>query len=153
LQGYNGKREGLRAMHKRHNQPEDLDLQQEDQRTAAAGAGGGGRRGRGTGTTGGGGGGYRAGQNVICRVGYAEPGGYAVIISKDNLPGFLPTRAQLKTGEEILAQYVCVYNNRILLSARLDGRIGAKPQQSVRWEDYLSDITREEKKDSGSAPE
>jgi hypothetical protein len=87
--------------------------------------------------------GYKAGQNVICRVGYAEPGGYAVIIPKDNLPGFLPTQAPLKAGQEILAQYVCVHNNRILLSARLTGATDAKPVQSVRWEDYLSDIDRE----------
>jgi hypothetical protein len=75
-------------------------------------------------------------------VGYAEPGGYAVIIPKDNLPGFLPTQAQLKVGEEILAQFVCVHNNRILLSARLTGP-AQKPVQSVRWEDYLQDMDRE----------
>ena len=86
--------------------------------------------------------GYKAGQNVICRVGYAEPGGYAVIIPKDNLPGFLPNQAQLKVGEEILAQFVCVHNNRILLSARLTGP-AQKPVQSVRWEDYLQDMDRE----------
>lgn len=63
--------------------------------------------------------GYKAGQTIACKVLAAEPGGYAVIIPKDNLRGFLPTEARLKIGEEVLAQYVCVHNNRILLSARL----------------------------------
>src|SRR6516162_10144107 len=84
--------------------------------------------------------GYKAGQNVVCRVGNAEPGGYAVIIPKDNLPGFLPTPAQLKPGEEILAQFVCVHNNRILLSARFSSSSATKPVQAVRWEDYLSEL-------------
>lgn len=65
--------------------------------------------------------GYKAGQTIACKVLAAEPGGYAVIIPKDNLRGFLPTEARLKIGEEVLAQYVCVHNNRILLSARMAG--------------------------------
>ncbi|MBX9686278.1 MAG: hypothetical protein K2X27_06220 [Candidatus Obscuribacterales bacterium] len=65
--------------------------------------------------------GYKAGQTLACKVLAAEPGGYAVIIPKDNLRGFLPTEARLKIGEEVLAQYVCVHNNRILLSARMAG--------------------------------
>jgi hypothetical protein len=63
--------------------------------------------------------GYKAGQNVACKVVRAEPGGYAVHIPKDNLPGFLPTEAKLKDGEEVLAQFVCVHNNRVLLQARI----------------------------------
>ena len=43
--------------------------------------------------------GYKAGQNVICKVSHAKPGGYAVIIPKDNLPGFLPTEQPLKAGD------------------------------------------------------
>lgn len=65
--------------------------------------------------------GYKAGQTIACKVLAAEPGGYAVIIPKDNMRGFLPTEARLKIGEEILAQYVCVHNNRILLSSRMAG--------------------------------
>ncbi len=87
--------------------------------------------------------GYKAGQNVICRVGYAEPGGYAVIVSKDNdnLPGFLPTREELKIGEEILAQFVCVSNNRILLSERFSSTNKVRSvYQSVRWEDQLDEL-------------
>jgi hypothetical protein len=65
--------------------------------------------------------GYKAGQNVACKVVAQEVGGYAVTTTKDNLPGFLPTEAKLKIGEEVLAQFVCLHNNRILLSARLAG--------------------------------
>jgi hypothetical protein len=73
--------------------------------------------------------GYKAGQTIACKVLAAEPGGYAVIIPKDNLRGFLPTEARLKIGEEILAQYVCVHNNRILLSSRLAGMQGGSSNQ------------------------
>jgi hypothetical protein len=48
----------------------------------------------------------------------AEPGGYSVVVVSHNLPGFLPTQALLRPGEEILAQYVCMHNHRVLLSAR-----------------------------------
>jgi hypothetical protein len=87
--------------------------------------------------------GYKPGQNVICKVTNAEPGGYAVIIPKDGLPGFLPTQAMLRTGEEILAQYVCVHNNRILLSARFSNTsVSIKQTQhpTVRWEEHLDEI-------------
>lgn len=87
--------------------------------------------------------GYKAGQNVVCKVTNSEPGGYAVVISKDNLPGFLPTQTRLNPGEEILAQFVCVHNNRILLSARFSntsvgGTLGQP--KAVRWEEHLSEI-------------
>ncbi len=65
--------------------------------------------------------GYKPGQNVACQIMAAEPGGYAVLIPRDNLPGFLPTEAKLKIGEDVLAQFVCVHNNRVLLSARFSG--------------------------------
>ncbi len=60
--------------------------------------------------------GYKAGQNVICRVVKAEADGFAVTIPKDNLPGFIRTNAHHSPGEEVLAQFVCVHNGRILLS-------------------------------------
>lgn len=71
-----------------------------------------------------------------------EPGGYAVVVLQDNLPGFLPTEAKLKIGEEILAQFVCVHNNRILLSSRFSGGAptSSAPRQttSVNWQEQLS---------------
>src|SRR5271168_660629 len=84
--------------------------------------------------------GYKAGQNVVCKVSHAEPGGYAVIIPKDNLPGFLPTQAHLKVNEEILAQFVCVHNNRILLSARFSGEVQKGNMQQVDWQEQLGDL-------------
>ncbi len=95
--------------------------------------------------------GYKAGQNVACKVVAGEPGGYAVLITKDNLPGFLPTDARLRIGEEVLAQFVCVHNNRVLLSSRMTnvatgggapGNNAPKPQtgvptQPVNWRDQL----------------
>lgn len=84
--------------------------------------------------------GYKAGQTVACKVVQAEPGGYAVLIPKDNLPGFLPTEAKLRIGEEVLAQYVCVHNNRILLSSRTlggnQGSAAAKPQSKQQTPDW-----------------
>lgn len=87
--------------------------------------------------------GYKAGQNVVCKVIKAEQNGYAVIIPKDNLPGFIQTPAEHRPGEEILAQFVCVHNNRILLSplfahSRAAGASLSK-QSTVNWEAQLDD--------------
>jgi len=84
--------------------------------------------------------GYKPGQNVVCRVTNSEPGGYAVLIPKDNLPGFLPTNAILRPNEEILAQFVCVHNNRILLSARFSNNsasIKVQSHQTIDWTEHL----------------
>lgn len=92
--------------------------------------------------------GYKAGQNVACKVVAAEPGGYAVLITKDNLPGFLPTDARLRVGEEVLAQFVCVHNNRVLLASRMTNVGGSssaapakpaqnQPTQRVDWRTEL----------------
>jgi hypothetical protein len=89
--------------------------------------------------------GYKPGQNVVCRISNPEPGGYAVIIPKDGLPGFLPTTAVLRTDEELLAQFVCVHNNRILLSARFSNTShsasGQNVHNSVDWGQHLDDAT------------
>lgn len=74
--------------------------------------------------------GYKAGQTVACKVVQAEPGGYAVLIPKDNLPGFLPTSDKYKIGEDVLARYVCVHNNRILLSSIASAKADTKPVNS-----------------------
>jgi hypothetical protein len=98
--------------------------------------------------------GYKPGQNVICRVTNSEPGGYAVIIPKDGLPGFLPTTASLRPNEEILAQFVCVHNSRILLSARFSNTsvsIKAQTHQAVNWEDHLDDMKQPQADGAGGA--
>lgn len=86
--------------------------------------------------------GYKAGQNVVCRVTHADRDGYAVIIPKDNLPGFIKTTAPLKPGEEILAQFVCVHNNKVLLSPIFQGKRGAAPTASsnINWQDHMNDL-------------
>ena len=85
---------------------------------------------------------YKAGQNLSCKVERQERDGYIVTISKDNRLGFLSTEEQLKIGEEILAQFVCVSNNRILLSTRFSS-INAnskKPINYVNWEEQLNNL-------------
>lgn len=88
--------------------------------------------------------GYKPGQNVICRVMAAEPGGYAVVTAKDNLPGFLPCDGRLKIGEEVLAQYVCAQGGRILLSSKMSSSQLAsgsaykgKPPAAVSWQEAI----------------
>ncbi|MFN8659392.1 MAG: hypothetical protein U0105_23870 [Candidatus Obscuribacterales bacterium] len=89
--------------------------------------------------------GYKPGQNVVCKIVAPEMGGYAVTIPKDNLPGFLPTDQKLKVGEEVLAQFVCVNGNRVLLQPKMsasslnarDYKPGAQP--AISWEQQLND--------------
>ncbi len=85
--------------------------------------------------------GYKPGQNVICKIVKSEPGGYAVVIPKDNLPGFLPSDQTHLPGKEVLAQFVCVDKNRMLLSERFTAGSGSKPKssQSVNWLEQLED--------------
>jgi hypothetical protein len=86
----------------------------------------------------GGGGGFYPGQNLVCKIVKDEPGGYAVIIPAYNLPAFLPTQALLCTGDEILGQFVCVHNHRILLSARFSNNVSKLlGTPNVRWEQHL----------------
>lgn len=61
---------------------------------------------------------YKPGETVICKIVHSEPGGYSVIISNENVPGFLPTQESLEIGAEVSADFVCVHNGRILLSLR-----------------------------------
>ncbi|MBU6452534.1 MAG: hypothetical protein KGS72_12185 [Cyanobacteria bacterium REEB67] len=86
--------------------------------------------------------GYKAGQNVACKVNYAEEGGYAVTIQKDNLPGFIKTTNVLKVGEELLGVFVCVHQGRILLTplfATPRTTAHQLAQNTVNWQEHLSD--------------
>lgn len=42
-------------------------------------------------------------------------------IKNGDLPGFLPTQRMLGPGADIVAQYGCVHNNRILVSVSPSG--------------------------------
>jgi hypothetical protein len=75
--------------------------------------------------------GYKAGQNVACKIMGPEAGGYSVLCTKDNLPGYLPTDAKFKVGEEVLAQFVAVQNNRVLLSSRFSAAAQAQQQKQA----------------------
>ncbi len=103
--------------------------------------------------------GYKPGQNVICKIIKPEPGGYAVIIPKDNLPGFLPSDVRHNIGEEVLAQYVCLDKDRMLLSERFTA--GAKGQaqenaapktEKVNWLEQLEQNESYYDSLPGSAP-
>ncbi|MBA4077588.1 MAG: hypothetical protein C0508_21350 [Cyanobacteria bacterium PR.023] len=83
--------------------------------------------------------GYKAGQNVVCTVKGADQGGYEVVIKKDNLPGFIKTTATLKIGDEILAQFVCVHKDRVLLTPIFQGNRGvpgASVAGGVNWQEH-----------------
>jgi len=87
--------------------------------------------------------GYKPGQNVICKIIKAEPGGYAVTIPKDDLPGFLPSTSHHNVGAEVLAQFVCVDRNRMLLSERFTAGSGNQqnvPRSSINWEEQLEEL-------------
>jgi len=63
-------------------------------------------------------GGYRPGQSFLCRIIEPEQGGYRVLALKDNLPGFIATEDDLRPGDEISLEYMCVYNRRLLFTIR-----------------------------------
>jgi hypothetical protein len=75
---------------------------------------------------------YRGGQTLLCRVVATEPGGYAVSILEDNLPGFVPTEATLEVGQEILAQFVCTHKKRAVLFVRTYGQYQGKAAAQFR---------------------
>lgn len=84
--------------------------------------------------------GYKPGQNVICKIMKPEPGGYAVIIPKHNLPGYLPTDVHHNIGDEVLAQYVCIDKDRMLLSERFTaGQHTEKNANKVNWLAHLEE--------------
>lgn len=62
--------------------------------------------------------GYKAGAVVQCRIDEAAHGGYNVTTVKDQLPGYLPSRAKHQSGDLVLASFVCLDKNRILFSER-----------------------------------
>jgi len=87
--------------------------------------------------------GYKPGQNVVCKIAKAEPGGYAVMITKDNLPGYLPSNARHNVGDEVLATFVCIDKNRVLLSERFThgkGDLTKKNYGTPDWSEHLNEL-------------
>ena len=61
-----------------------------------------------------------------------------------DFPGFLPTDEPLKIGDYVLAQFVCISNNRILLTSRFSHiNLSRKLIPYIDWEDKLDDLDNE----------
>ena len=90
--------------------------------------------------------GYKPGQIVQCRVQKPEPGGYAVLLIKDNLPGYLPSNVRHNTGDEVLATFVCIDKSRVLLSERFTagtaakGGVPTKKSYGPDWSQHLNEL-------------
>lgn len=59
--------------------------------------------------------GYKPGQKCLCLVTAIEPGGYAVTIIQDNLPGYLPSNTMRRVGDQVIAKFVCIDKMRLLM--------------------------------------
>ncbi|MDZ4837381.1 MAG: hypothetical protein SGJ27_26645 [Candidatus Melainabacteria bacterium] len=64
--------------------------------------------------------GIHPGQNISAKILRAEEGGYEVLVSKLDALGYLPTNAQHNVGDLVLATYVSMEGNRMLLSERFN---------------------------------
>lgn len=91
--------------------------------------------------------GYKPGQIVQCKIQKAEPGGYAVVLVKDNIPGYLPSNARHNFGDEVLATFVCIDKSRVLLSERFTAGSSAKGGTPVKknydgpdWSQQLEEL-------------
>lgn len=62
--------------------------------------------------------GFKPGQILQCRIVQAVPGGFDVLTVQGGLRGYLPTYAKHKVGDEVLAKFVCLYRDKLLLSER-----------------------------------
>lgn len=65
--------------------------------------------------------GFRAGDRIMCRVVEPEPGGYSVTILKTNQNGFVKTKAVLEPGVDVLAEFVCIYKYKVLVTLVFGG--------------------------------
>lgn len=61
---------------------------------------------------------FKPGDKVECRIVNKEHNGYGVIVLDGNLPAFLPTGNSYMINQIFEAQFVCVHENRMLLSTR-----------------------------------
>lgn len=72
---------------------------------------------------------YRPGQGVICRIESIEPGGYGAVVVAGKLPppsegqpaeppmkAFVPSTEPLEIGQNVPATFVCMHNNRALMT-------------------------------------
>jgi hypothetical protein len=72
---------------------------------------------------------YRPGQGVICRIESIEPGGYGAVVVAGRMPpksdsatdgtalkAFVPSNEPLEIGQTVPATFVCMHNNRALIT-------------------------------------
>jgi hypothetical protein len=72
---------------------------------------------------------YKPGQGVICRIESIEPGGYGAIVVPGRMPpssssatdepamkAFVPSNEPLEIGQTVPATFVCMHNNRALMT-------------------------------------
>jgi hypothetical protein len=72
---------------------------------------------------------YKPGQGVICRIESIEPGGYGAVVVSGKLPppadstaeqapmkAFVPSTEPLEIGQNVPATFVCMHNNRALMT-------------------------------------
>jgi len=72
---------------------------------------------------------YRPGQGVICRIESIEPGGYGAVVVAGKMPpksdsatddtvlkAFVPSNEPLEIGQTVPATFVCMHNNRALMT-------------------------------------
>ena len=72
---------------------------------------------------------YKPGQGVICRIESIEPGGYGAVVVSGKLPppadsatdmpamkAFVPSTEPLEIGQTVPATFVCMHNNRALMT-------------------------------------
>lgn len=84
---------------------------------------------------------YKVGQILQCRILNPEPGGYAVITTVSELPGYLPSDIRRQVGDEILVTFVCLAQSRLLLSERFTARGSRLANRvSVDWEKCLKSV-------------
>jgi hypothetical protein len=59
---------------------------------------------------------YRTDEHVRCKVVQKETGGYEVRVGESEYSGFLATSGDLLPGDEVDGWFVCLINNRLLIS-------------------------------------
>lgn len=59
---------------------------------------------------------FRPGQSLLCKIEAAEPGGYRAKLVPSGVDAFLPSRDELEIGQTVPATFVCMSNNRALMT-------------------------------------
>ncbi|MGD9679938.1 MAG: hypothetical protein AB7W16_02030 [Candidatus Obscuribacterales bacterium] len=93
---------------------------------------------------------YEPGETLLCKILISTPGGYRVVTEARRQPGFLPTSNSYQAGDLVYAQFVCMDQNRLLLSERFilgDSTESGIPAGQVlkgnaNWQQMLEDVDK-----------